>query len=270
MNKRFYILGLLIVVLFSLFLVFNFSYAQYGLDKFEGDSDSVMETERDAGEVIGGIINVLLGIIGVVLVALIVYGGVVYATSMGNEERVGMAKKVLTYSFIGVLIIASSFAISIYVVPALFGDEDGGDGTTAGGDGGDAGDGENGDGASQFALGGRLIDRGNDMIEEGEDMTERGEAMLADDDETNDDEGQELINDGRARVEQGRETRSSGSAMQSSAGSGTTRQTDIDGEPDDCKQLGDSPCGVLRNFCCDNLECSSWLPATGECVEKEE
>jgi len=122
MNKITFLSGLLIVII-SLFLIFNFSHAQYGLEKFEGDSESVMETERDAGEVISGIINVVLGILGVILVGMIVYGGVVYATSLGNEERVNMAKRVLTYSFIGVLIIASAFAVSSYVVPALFGDD---------------------------------------------------------------------------------------------------------------------------------------------------
>jgi len=266
MNKRYYIFGLLLVIIFSIFLVFNYSHAQYGLDRFEGDSDSFMETERDAGEVIGGIINVLLGIIGVVLVALIVYGGVVYATSMGNEERVGMAKKVLTYSFIGVLIIASSFAISIYVVPALFGD-DSGNGNGGNGNSGNGGNGGSAGGGSSTG-GGGMISEGNDMIEEGEDMIERGQAMLEDDDETNDEDGQELINDGRARVEEGRESRSEGSAIQSRESRGRTAEVDSSGNVSGCKDVGAKPCGVIRNFCCDDLKCDSWFPLAGECVEK--
>jgi hypothetical protein len=76
--------------------------------------------EQDLPELVARIIQWVIGIIGVVLVALFVYGGVVYATSIGNEERVETGKKVMLYAIIGVLIIAIAFAVSSYVIQALF------------------------------------------------------------------------------------------------------------------------------------------------------
>jgi Na+-driven multidrug efflux pump len=76
--------------------------------------------EQDLPELVARIIQWVIGIIGVVLVALFVYGGVVYATSIGNEERVDTGKKIMLYAIIGVVIIAIAFAVSSYVIQALF------------------------------------------------------------------------------------------------------------------------------------------------------
>ncbi|MFH1508552.1 MAG: hypothetical protein ABIE68_00015, partial [bacterium] len=53
--------------------------------------------KTSAGVFVGNIIKWMLGLIGVVLVVLIVYGGFLYMTSAGNEEQVDRGKKVLTY-----------------------------------------------------------------------------------------------------------------------------------------------------------------------------
>lgn len=76
--------------------------------------------EQDLPELIARIISWIIGIVGIVLVVLFVYGGVVYATSAGNEDRIEMGKKIMLYAIIGVLIIAIAFAVSRYVVQALF------------------------------------------------------------------------------------------------------------------------------------------------------
>jgi len=51
---------------------------------------------------------------------MFIYGGVVYATSAGNEEKAGTGKKVMLYAIVGVIIIALAFALTRYVVSALF------------------------------------------------------------------------------------------------------------------------------------------------------
>ena len=65
------------------------------------------------------IIRWVLGIIGVLLVALIVYGGVIYATSAGNQEQVDTGKRILYYAIIGVVIVFAAFIISNFVISAL-------------------------------------------------------------------------------------------------------------------------------------------------------
>jgi len=93
-----------------------------------GEPDTTLEDIGDTGlaqdlslpEFIGRIISWVVGILGVILVALFVYGGVIYATSVGNEDRIEMGKKIMLYAIIGVVIIAVAFAISRYVIQALF------------------------------------------------------------------------------------------------------------------------------------------------------
>ncbi len=66
------------------------------------------------------IIRWLLGIIGVILVGLIVYGGVGYATAAGNEDRAEQGKNILTYAIIGVVIVVIAWIASDYILSALF------------------------------------------------------------------------------------------------------------------------------------------------------
>jgi Type IV secretion system pilin len=65
------------------------------------------------------LINYLLGFLGIVAVAFIIYGGVLLVTSAGNEEAVGKAKKIVTYAAIGFVIIALSYTIVTFVTSAL-------------------------------------------------------------------------------------------------------------------------------------------------------
>ncbi|MFH1509261.1 MAG: MMCAP2_0565 family pilin-like conjugal transfer protein [bacterium] len=66
------------------------------------------------------IIRWLLGIVGIILVGLIVYGGVTYATAAGNEERAEQGKNILTYAIIGVVIVVIAWLLTDWVLSALF------------------------------------------------------------------------------------------------------------------------------------------------------
>ena len=68
---------------------------------------------------VGGIINAVVGILGVILVALIIYGGVLYMTSAGSEEQTKTAKNVLTYAIIGIVIIFAAYLIAKFVLQAV-------------------------------------------------------------------------------------------------------------------------------------------------------
>ena len=70
---------------------------------------------------IGQIINVVVAILGSILVALVIYGGVLYMTAAGNEKRVETGKTVLTYAVIGITIVFAAYIISRLVLTAVGG-----------------------------------------------------------------------------------------------------------------------------------------------------
>jgi hypothetical protein len=57
------------------------------------------------------IINYFLGFLGLIAVIMIIYGGVTYVISAGNDEAIQNAKKIITYALIGIIIILLSFVI---------------------------------------------------------------------------------------------------------------------------------------------------------------
>lgn len=56
-------------------------------------------------------INYVLGFLGLAAVAFIIYGGVTYTTSGGNDEATGNAKKIIQYAIIGLIVVLLSFVI---------------------------------------------------------------------------------------------------------------------------------------------------------------
>ena len=69
--------------------------------------------------IIANIIRAALGLLGLVLIVLFLYGGFLYMTSGGNEEQVASAKKILVNASIGLGIILSAYAIVLFVMRLL-------------------------------------------------------------------------------------------------------------------------------------------------------
>ena len=65
------------------------------------------------------IVRGALGFVGLLLIIYIIYGGFLYMTSQGNEEKTGTAKKVLTNAAVGTFIILTSYAIVVFVNRSL-------------------------------------------------------------------------------------------------------------------------------------------------------
>lgn len=68
---------------------------------------------------IGLIIGALLSLLGVVFLGLTIYGGIMWMTAEGSEERVEKAKGIITSSLIGLVIVLAAYAISVFVITAL-------------------------------------------------------------------------------------------------------------------------------------------------------
>ncbi len=69
----------------------------------------------------GNIIKSIIGLFGIVATAFIVYGGILWMTSGGEEEKVKKAKKLMISGIIGMIIIVSAYAITSYLLNNLLG-----------------------------------------------------------------------------------------------------------------------------------------------------
>ncbi|MFA6992191.1 MAG: hypothetical protein WC269_02825 [Candidatus Gracilibacteria bacterium] len=67
--------------------------------------------EGDIRALVLRIVNFFLGFLGVVAVIMVIYGGVTYVTAAGKDDAIGNAKKIITYSLVGIVIILISFAL---------------------------------------------------------------------------------------------------------------------------------------------------------------
>ncbi|MFB6225852.1 MAG: pilin [Candidatus Paceibacteria bacterium] len=65
------------------------------------------------------IINVALGLLGIVAVVIILWGGFKWMTAGGSEEKVSDARQIIFQGIIGLAIILSAFAITQFVLGSL-------------------------------------------------------------------------------------------------------------------------------------------------------
>lgn len=67
------------------------------------------------------IINYVLGFLGLIAVAMVIYGGISYVTAAGEQSKVDNAKKVILYAIVGLIIVILSYAIVSTVLSATVG-----------------------------------------------------------------------------------------------------------------------------------------------------
>lgn len=81
--------------------------------------------EEHQGETIFGpveiMIQVVLGIIGVVGVGVIIYGGAMYTTSTGDAAKVTKAKNIILYGVVGLVVALLAYAIVEFVSKSIAG-----------------------------------------------------------------------------------------------------------------------------------------------------
>lgn len=75
---------------------------------------------HDVRYTVAMIINALLGILGIVSVVIIIYAGMRWMTSGGNDEAIGSAQKTLLAAVIGLVIILLAYSITRFVMTNLY------------------------------------------------------------------------------------------------------------------------------------------------------
>lgn len=70
---------------------------------------------KDIRTITANLVNVFLGLLGTIFIILMITAGVIWMTAAGNPEKVKKATNLMAMGAIGLLIILSAFAISLYV-----------------------------------------------------------------------------------------------------------------------------------------------------------
>ena len=70
-------------------------------------------------ETLGMLINVLLGLLGIIFLVLVIYAGFLWMTAGGDEKAVAKAKSIMITAVIGLVILLSAYAISSFVLDQL-------------------------------------------------------------------------------------------------------------------------------------------------------
>lgn len=64
---------------------------------------------------IGQVIGVVLSFVGVLFLILMIYAGILWMTSQGNEQQVAKAKGMLMNGIIGLIIVFAAYAITSFI-----------------------------------------------------------------------------------------------------------------------------------------------------------
>ncbi len=73
-------------------------------------------TPNNLRNIVENVIKFILALLGIVLLIMVIYAGIMWMSSGGNPEKIGKAKKLLTSSIIGLALILAAYAISQFVV----------------------------------------------------------------------------------------------------------------------------------------------------------
>ena len=122
--------------------------------ELDGDSVARKAAGCDGGadsnqfpKVIQGILNIIIGVSGIVAAIFVVVGGVNYMTSTGDPAKVKRAKDTILYACIGLVVCALAYAIVNWTIGTINKANTSGSGTnssTEGGDNNSGGDSNNG------------------------------------------------------------------------------------------------------------------------------
>lgn len=78
-----------------------------------------LESTRSLEEVIKGVLNVVIGLVGLIAVVVIVYGGILITMSGGDEEKSKDGKNYLLYGIIGLVVVILSYSIIGFITSSF-------------------------------------------------------------------------------------------------------------------------------------------------------
>ncbi len=99
------------------------TYAECNLPEESADDPKLMDT-------VTTILNVIVGVVGIIAVAVIIIGGIFFVTSTGDAAKTTRARNTILYGLVGLVVALLAFAIVNFVLKSVF--DNGGGGTESG------------------------------------------------------------------------------------------------------------------------------------------
>ena len=83
--------------------------------------DTTVNQETAFAQAMGTVVRAFISLLGIIFISYTIYGGFLWMTAAGNDEKVGEAKKIIKNGVIGLIIIFASAAIYVFISTALIG-----------------------------------------------------------------------------------------------------------------------------------------------------
>lgn len=120
MNKTTIRIVILVAILVSMIMMVGTVQAATGVDEALGQvKTSGSLSKKKVGDVVKIVVDTMLYIIGIISVVMIIFGGIKYATSAGDSNKVTSAKNTLVYSIVGLVVAVLAYAIVQFVFDSI-------------------------------------------------------------------------------------------------------------------------------------------------------
>ena len=81
----------------------------------DGELCNPLKTDN-VQELIGMVINSVLGVVGSLALLMFVYGGLTWMTSSGSQERVKKGKDILIWSALGLIVVFGAYGVTKFII----------------------------------------------------------------------------------------------------------------------------------------------------------
>ena len=94
------------------------SVDDWGFNDFQ--NTNIALGSRPLRETFGGVINIILGFLGILTTLIILLGGFKWMTSQGSTEKVSEAKNLIGAGVVGLVIVLAAYAIARFVLREVY------------------------------------------------------------------------------------------------------------------------------------------------------
>jgi hypothetical protein len=76
--------------------------------------------DYSVAEIIGNVLNIVLGVTGSIALLMVIYGGYFWLTAAGVPDKVNKGKSILIWATLGLIVVFGSFAITSFVLDSVY------------------------------------------------------------------------------------------------------------------------------------------------------